>query len=266
MTATAGTSNAGMINIVSFDGTVKAVPLVGDYVILKDSITNELVISTISSIIAASPGIVYKGVIDASTNPNYPAADSGDLYVISVAGKIGGASGPNVEVGDMIICKVDGSAAGTEAAVGANWNIVQGNIDGAVIGPTSATDNAIVLYDGVTGKLIKNSVVTIDGSGYTKLGSTAPGIKMKKLTGTTGATEGDVTLIAHGFADISKIIGSQVLVTASNSNRIPPVFTSVNEYEYDTFVDATNVAVRLTATNSNSIRNGAITVLITYEV
>ena len=90
-------------------------------------------------------------------------------------------------------------------------------------------------------------------------------IKTKKLTGTTGATEDSVTTIAHGLADISKIIGAQVLVTSSNSNRIPPVFTSVAEYEYDFYIDATNVRVALHATNSGNIKSGAITVLLTYE-
>lgn len=35
---------------------------------------------------------------------------------------------------------------------------------GDVVGPASATDTAIALFDGATGKLIKNSGVTVDGS------------------------------------------------------------------------------------------------------
>lgn len=76
--------------------------------------------------------LVFKGVIDCSANPNYPAADAGYVYRVSVAGKIGGAAGPNVEVGDILTCIVDGSAAGTHAAVGANWTIMQTNIDGTL--------------------------------------------------------------------------------------------------------------------------------------
>jgi hypothetical protein len=68
----------------------------------------------------------YKGSIDASANPNYPVAKKGDVYKISVKGKIGGASGRPVEAGDEIICNTD-TAAGTEAAVGANWDSVEGN-------------------------------------------------------------------------------------------------------------------------------------------
>lgn len=109
------------------------------------------------ALIGANNAMVYRGVIDASTNPNYPAANAGDTYRISVAGKIGGASGPNVEVGDLIICLTDGTVAGTQAAVGANWNIVQANIDGAVVGPTSATSGNLASYSGTTGKLIADS-------------------------------------------------------------------------------------------------------------
>lgn len=107
-------------------------------------------------LIAAADALVFKGVIDASVNPNYPAADKGWTYRISVAGKIGGGSGINVEVGDLLLCLVDGSPAGTQAAVGANWSIAQVNIDGAVVGPASATDNTPAVYDGASGKLIKN--------------------------------------------------------------------------------------------------------------
>lgn len=69
--------------------------------------------------------LVYKGAIDCGTNPNYPAADAGHVYVVSVAGKIGGASGEVVAAGDLILCKVDGSPSGTQAAVGANWDILE---------------------------------------------------------------------------------------------------------------------------------------------
>lgn len=108
----------------------------------------------VDGIIAAQDAMVFKGVINASTNPNYPAADRGDTYRISVAGKIGGASGTNVEAGDLIICITDGTAAGTQAGVGANWSVIQTNLDGAVIGPASATSGNPAVYSGTSGKLI----------------------------------------------------------------------------------------------------------------
>lgn len=111
------------------------------------------------ALIAAADAMVYKGVIDCSANPNYPAANAGWFYKVSVAGKIGGASGPNVEAGDTLLCVTDATASGTQAGVGANWDIIQVNIDGAVVGPASSTDGAVALFDGASGKLIKASTV-----------------------------------------------------------------------------------------------------------
>jgi hypothetical protein len=94
--------------------------------------TQKAVKTYVDGIVAAQDAMVFKGVIDCSANPNYPAADRGSTYRVSVAGKIGGASGPNVQQGDMLICLTDGTAAGDQATVGANWAIIQTNIDGAL--------------------------------------------------------------------------------------------------------------------------------------
>ena len=85
--------------------------------------------------------LVYKGVINCSANPNYPAADAGHVYKVSVAGKIGGASGIAVGVGDALICNVDSTSAGDHATVGANWDILQNQIDPM----TTAAIDAIVV-------------------------------------------------------------------------------------------------------------------------
>lgn len=112
-------------------------------------------------LIAAADAMVFKGVIDCSTNPDYPAANRGETYRVSVAGKIGGASGPNVEVGDLLLCLTDSTASGNHATVGAQWAITQTNLDGAVIGPASSVNNEIALFDGVSGKVIKGSGKTL---------------------------------------------------------------------------------------------------------
>lgn len=44
------------------------------------------------------------------------------------------------------------------------WNTISGG--GDVVGPSSATDNALARYNGATGKLIQNSSGTLDDSGY----------------------------------------------------------------------------------------------------
>jgi hypothetical protein len=109
----------------------------------------------VQNTIAYLDPLLYKGTIDCSTNPDYPAADAGNCYIASVGGKIGGASGKAVLVGDMILCNHDGTASGDEAAVGIYWNAIQANM-GAVIGPASSTDGHLVLFDGPSGKAVKD--------------------------------------------------------------------------------------------------------------
>lgn len=83
---------------------------------------------------------VYKGVQDASANPNWPTGTKGDYYKISVAGKMGGASGRDVQAGDAIICNTT-TASGNEATVGQYWDIIQGNLDLATTAETTAKTN-----------------------------------------------------------------------------------------------------------------------------
>lgn len=137
-------------NVVDTDGTLAA---------NSDTrlATQKAVKTYADQLIAAQDAMVFKGVVDCSANPNYPAADRGWSYRVSVAGKIGGASGVNVETGDLLLCLTDGTASGDQATVGANWAIIQTNLDGAVIGPTSAVDGVPPLYDGTSGRLIKSA-------------------------------------------------------------------------------------------------------------
>jgi len=84
--------------------------------------------SFVQNLISYIDSLTYKGVIDCSPNPNYPAADAGDVYIVSAAGKIGGASGKTVSIGDTLLCNHDGSASGDEATVGTYWNAIASNV------------------------------------------------------------------------------------------------------------------------------------------
>ena len=60
------------------------------------------------------------------------------------------------------------TGAGTTVVTGTypNFTITSNDqFDGDVVGPASATDNAIARYDSTTGKLIQNSVVTVSDTG-----------------------------------------------------------------------------------------------------
>ncbi|WP_156920679.1 hypothetical protein [Fundidesulfovibrio putealis] len=101
-----------------------------------------------------------KGVLDCSTNPNYPSGIEGDYYIVSVAGKIGGASGITASVGDMILCATP-SIAGNHTTVGSNWVHVITNLDGMVVGPSVSTIDNIATYNSTNGKLIKDSGILV---------------------------------------------------------------------------------------------------------
>lgn len=107
-----------------------------------------------------------------------------------------------------------------------------------------------------------NNLLRING--FTQLGdSTAPKIKQKKLTGTTGATEGDTTSVAHGLT-MGKILAIDVLVTLATA-RIPPVTTDAAGYEYEALATTSYIDVNMHATNSENILSKGFTILLTYE-
>lgn len=119
----------------------------------------------VDAVLDANNAYVYVGGLDCSANPNYPAADAGHTYKVTTAGKVGGASGTNVEIGDTLICITDSSASGTQASVGANWIVLQTNIDGAVVGPASSVASHLATFSGTTGKVIADSGVLISTDG-----------------------------------------------------------------------------------------------------
>lgn len=88
----------------------------------------------------------------------------------------GGFTSPTTTKGDLI---VRNSTIDTRLGVGANglvltadsaeatgvkWSSVAGT--GDVVGPASATDNAVCRFDGTTGKAVQNSGASIDDNGY----------------------------------------------------------------------------------------------------
>lgn len=80
-----------------------------------------------------------KGDTDASANPNYPSALKGDAYYVTVAGKVGGASGKSVDIGDVYVAKAD-NAGGTEASVGTSWFVLEHNLAGALLAANNLSD------------------------------------------------------------------------------------------------------------------------------
>lgn len=134
--------------------------------------TTAFVKSVINKQIAGNDAMIFKGVIN--SNSDLPAThEVGWTYKV---GTIGTYAGESCEVGDMIMCITDGTVADNT-----HWSIIQTNIDGAVTGPASSLSGNIPVFDGSTGKIIKDSGSSLSNI-YTK--SVADNTFIKKGTDT----------------------------------------------------------------------------------
>lgn len=118
----------------------------------------------VTSSFAANDAMVFKGTLGTGgTITDVPTSgySAGATYKIITAGTYAGI---NCEAGDMLIAITD-ATSGQSAVNNAHWTVVQTNIDGAVTGPVSSTANNIALYNDATGKVIKDSGITINSSG-----------------------------------------------------------------------------------------------------
>lgn len=138
----------GTLNGTATGGTINLAACALDVATQTGGNNTTKVASTafVASAVAAAVTGLYdpKGSIDCAANPNYPAALVGDVYWVSVAGKIGGASGRVVEAGDTIVATAD-NAGGTQAGVGASWVVTQNNIDLGNIAITGGTIDGVVI-------------------------------------------------------------------------------------------------------------------------
>ena len=156
--------------------------------------TTAAVKSYVDAALGANDAMVYKGVLEATAAGIYtPAANCGDTYKVSAAGKINGI---NVEIGDMFICTADGTSAATStnvSTVSKNWNIIQANVDGALIKSGTYTNTHVLVADGTAGK--------VKDSGYTIAASVPSGAKFTDTTYTissAGQTDGSYKVILTG--------------------------------------------------------------------
>lgn len=106
--------------------------------------------TTVNDLLSAANAMIFKGTLGTGgTITALPAThNAGWTYRVITAGTY---AGKYCEVGTLIICIKDGTAAAD-----ADWTSVETNEDGSVIGPSSATDNAIAVFNGNTGRIIKN--------------------------------------------------------------------------------------------------------------
>lgn len=114
--------------------------------------TTAFVTAEIDDKIVAIQAMQFKGVADSASDLDADALP-GWTYRAGTAFTLGSEE---VEVGDMIIC-----TAAAEGSTAAQWAVIQNNVDGAVVGPSSSVDGQIAIFDGATGKVLADSGFTI---------------------------------------------------------------------------------------------------------
>ena len=95
--------------------------------------------------------MVFKGTIGTGgTVTTLPAPhEVGWTYRVIEAGNYAGVV---CEIGDMITCIFAGVIANDS-----HWTVYQTNVDGVVVGPVSAIDGRLAVFNGTSGKIVKDS-------------------------------------------------------------------------------------------------------------
>ena len=208
---------------------------------------------------AADP-MLFKGNIDASTNPNYPAANAGWVYGFSADGKIGGASGTAVKARDSMICLVD-TVGGDQAAVGDNWDVLDNSTTGGVTGPASATSGNFALYDGTSGKVLKDTGVnasSFDAAGTAKTHADLTGTAVHGLGGAAvlgvGASAGTVAA-----GDDARIVGAAQGPASAVDGRLAAFDTTTGKLLKDSGYSPASFAAATVISDKLSIRTIGVT-------
>lgn len=104
----------------------------------------------------------------------------------------------------------------------------------------------------------------LEVNGYTKLGSDAPSIRVKKLTGTTSAFEGSEVLIPTGL-DPEKILSISVMVRGNDPTSWVDANSPLIGHRYYWYLFGPEIRVITVTGGSAQILSKPIKILVTYE-
>ena len=88
---------------------------------------------------------------------------------------------------------------------------------------------------------------------------------IKKLTGTTGATQGSYSIIDLGSIDPDKVVCVTGLVNYSGTSWIGCDGTANAGYNFDAYISGTDMRLLLHASNSSALTSKPFKVLVTYH-
>lgn len=236
--------------------------------------TAAAVVAAIDNKIAATDAMIYKGTLGTDGTVTKVPANGykvGWTYKVITAGTYAGIK---CEVGDMLIAINNGPVSGT-TVVNADWTVVQANIDGAVTGPASATAGHIAVFDGATGKVIKDGTYTIATSvpsnavftdtkvtsvdnhykpanGTTLIGTAGSPVTAggKVVTGITADSSGHITDIITGTIPAAPTLSGLGGVGTINASGTAPLTLTASKSS--TTVTISGSVAEMTAATSNT--------------
>lgn len=236
--------------------------------------TAAAVVAAIDNKITAADAMIYKGTLGTDGTVTKVPANGykvGWTYKVITAGTYAGIK---CEVGDMLIAINNGPVSGT-TVVNADWTVVQANIDGAVTGPASATAGHIAVFDGATGKVIKDGTYTIATSvpsnavftdtkvtsvdnhykpanGTTLIGTAGSPVTAggKVITGITADSSGHITNIITGTIPAAPTLSGLGGVGTINASGTAPLTLSASKSS--TTVTISGSVAEMTAATSNT--------------
>lgn len=103
-------------------------------------------------------GVCFKGALTSTSGLPTVGYKAGWQYTVKDAGTY---AGQTCEAGDLVICVKDYASG---SASNSDWSVIQANIVGAVTGPESSVAQHVAVFDGTSGKILKDSGFTIGKS------------------------------------------------------------------------------------------------------
>ena len=185
------------------------------------------------------------GVVDSSTPLPATGYEVGQTFRVAEAGTYAGVK---CETGDLIIVIKDYE---NSTASDSDFLVVQANVDGAVTGPDASTDANIVIFDGTTGRKIKDSSVTIASvsdavsKAHEHANKAVLDTFTKNETELLGEVDSKITTALGDYAtteDLAGYVTTQTYETdkATNESRFGTIETNLN-----TKITATDLANKI---------------------
>ena len=176
------------------------------------------IVGYVNTQVSQLDAMVFKGTLGQNNGDTISAVPTGGYragwtYRITTAGTY--ANEP-CEVGDLLIA-IANAVNNQSTANDNHWVVAQGNIDGVVTGPAGSTNAHVVVFNGTTGKIIKDS-------GYTIAKSVPSNAVFTDTTYTaTASTTINYLNDANYVKGASVNLGVLHITTVSNAPTIKPV-------------------------------------------